>query len=828
MVMTQESGKRRVSIEAELRTSYLDYAMSVIVSRALPDVRDGLKPVQRRILYAMDGMGLHHNTAYKKSARIVGEVMGKYHPHGDAPVYEAMVRMAQDFSLRYMLVDGQGNFGSIDNDPPAAMRYTEARLAEVAQEVLADIDKDTVDFVPNFDDSLKEPVVLPSRLPNLLLNGASGIAVGMATNIPPHNLSEVCDAICYLIDNPDVSTEDLLRIVPGPDFPTGGIILGQEGIRNAYAMGQGRVLVQARAEVEEGARGRSMVVVTELPYQVNKAALVERIAELVRDKSIEGISEVRDESDRHGMRLVIELKREAQPQIVLQNLYKHTTMRSAFHANMVALVDGQPMTLSLRKALECYIDFRQTVVTRRSRFELEKARERAHILEGLRIALDNLDRAIAIIRGSRTPEDARSALMTELGVSEIQAQAILDMQLRRLASLERQKVADEYAGLLKTMSYLEDLLANPRKVLHLVQQEVKELKRKYGDARRTEVRPEEAEDFSVEDLIPHQQVVLTLSNRGYVKRLPCDAYRSQRRGGRGATGMVVREADAVHMLQGADTHDKLLFFTNRGRVYSLKCYEIPQDSSRAAKGTPLMSLLPLDEKERVTAMLAVSMFAPDRFLVMLTAGAVVKKTSLSAFSSVRSSGIIATGLKKGDELVTAVMVSEGDDVIVVSQRGQAVRFCADILRLASRTSGGVRGMRLAAGDRVAGMDVVSPGSYLLTVTAKGYGKLTQVQRFPSHARGGVGIRAHQVTGKTGEVSAARLVSPEQELMIVTVGGYVLRTSVEGIRIVGRSAQGVSLMKPEPGDRVVSITCFEAGSTVVAEDKKPSGSLGAQR
>jgi len=816
MVLTQESNKRRVNIETELRTSYLDYAMSVIVSRALPDVRDGLKPVQRRILYAMDGMGIHHNTAYKKSARIVGEVMGKYHPHGDAPVYEAMVRMAQDFSLRYVLVDGQGNFGSIDNDPPAAMRYTEARLSEIASEVLADIDKDTVDFVPNFDESLKEPVVLPSRLPNLLLNGASGIAVGMATNIPPHNLREICDAIVYLIDNPEATADDLLRIVPGPDFPTGGIILGAEGIRNMYTMGQGRILVQAKADIEDAGKNRSTIVITQLPYQVNKAALVERIAELARNKNVEGISEVRDESDRHGMRVVVELKREAQPQIVLQNLYKHTAMRSAFHANMLALVDGQPITLSLRQALECYTTFRQTVITRRSKFDLNKARERAHILEGLRIALDNLDKAIAIIRGSGTPEEARSALVAQLGVSEVQAQAILDMQLRRLANLERQKINDEYTGLVKTIAYLEDLLANPRKVLFLVKEEVVHLKSEYGDARRTEIRPDEAEDFCAEDLIPHQDVVLTLSYRGYLKRLPCDAYRLQRRGGRGATGMVTREADAVHIMQVADTHSKLLFFTNRGRVFSLKCYMLPQDATKTAKGTPLVSLLPLDPKERVTAMLAVDNFAADRFLVMATANGEVKKTALSNFAYVRSSGIIATGLDKGDELVATALVNEADDVILVSRRGQAVRFCADKLRLASRTSGGVRGIRLPHGDNLISMDVVIPDAYLLTVTANGYGKLTQLFRFPCHSRGTLGVRAHMVTPKTGEVTAARVVDPDQELMIMSAAGVVIRTSVEGIRIVGRSSQGVSLMKPDPEDNVISITAFEPSGSAVGE------------
>lgn len=819
MVMTQEDNKKRVNIEAELRTSYLDYAMSVIVSRALPDARDGLKPVQRRILFAMDGMGVRHNTAYRKSARIVGDVMGKYHPHGDAPVYEAMVRMAQDFSLRYVLVDGQGNFGSIDNDPPAAMRYTEARLSQIADEVLADIDKDTVDFTPNFDESLQEPVVLPSRLPNLLLNGASGIAVGMATNIPPHNLDEICDAVAYLIDNPEATADDLLRIVPGPDFPTGGIILGIEGIRNAYTMGQGRILVQARADIEDAGKGRSNIIVTELPYQVNKAALVERIAELARDKVVEGISEVRDESDRHGMRVVVELKREAQPQIVLQNLYKHTAMRSAFHANMLALVDGQPLTLSLHKALDEYIKFRQLVITRRSRFDLQKAKDRAHILEGLRIALDNLDKAIEIIRGSDTQEAAKAGLVEQLKVSEVQAQAILDMQLRRLAGLERKKIDEEYAGLLRTISYLEDLLANPRKVLFLVKEEVTDLKKKYGDKRQTEIRPQEAEDFCAEDLIPHQDVVLTLSYRGYLKRLPCDAYRLQKRGGRGATGMVTREADAVYSLQVADTHSKLLLFTNRGRVFSLRCYELPQDITKTAKGTPLVSLLPLDPKERVTTMMAVDEFAADRFLVMATAKGEVKKTALSNFAFVRSSGIIATGLDKGDELVATAQVREADDVILVSRRGQAVRFCADILRLASRTSGGVRGMRLAPDDTLVSMDVVMPDAHLLTVTANGFGKLTKVASFPCHSRGTIGVRAHLVTTKTGEVTAARVVNPDHELMIMSANGIVIRTTVEGIRVVGRSSQGVSLMKPEAEDKVISITVFEPTGAAVGDSKQ---------
>ncbi|MFC1968840.1 DNA gyrase subunit A, partial [Chloroflexota bacterium] len=577
-----------IDIEDEMRGSYLDYAMSVIVSRALPDVRDGLKPVHRRILYAMDGLGLHYTGPHKKSARIVGEVLGKYHPHGDASVYDAMVRMAQDFSMRYVLVDGQGNFGSVDNDPPAAMRYTEARMAKITEEIMSDIDKDTVAFVPNFDDSLKEPTVLPSRLPNMLVNGSSGIAVGMSTNIPPHNLGEVCDALAYLVDNPEATIDDLTRFIKGPDFPTAGVILGQEGIRDAYATGHGKVVVRAKAVVGESPRSeRHQILITELPYQVNKAALVERIAKLAREKKIEGIDELRDESDRHGMRIVIELKRGSQPQQVLNNLYKQTALQSAFFVNMLALVEGQPKVLSLKEALQHHISFRHEVITRRSQFDLRRAKERAHILEGLKIALDNLDKVIAVIRGSESADSARTNLMQNFNLSQVQAQAILDMQLRRLAALERQKIDEDYAEVLKTIAYLEDLLANPRKILFLIKEEVGELKAKYGDPRRTQVSEEQAVEFRLEDLVPHEEVVVTLSNRGYLKRVPSQAYRQQHRGGRGARGMAMQEIDGVCHILLADTHDDMLFFTDRGRVFHLKCYEIPQDISRSGKGMPL-------------------------------------------------------------------------------------------------------------------------------------------------------------------------------------------------------------------------------------------------
>ncbi|MFC1967757.1 DNA gyrase subunit A, partial [Chloroflexota bacterium] len=601
-----------VNIEDEMKKSYLDYAMSVIVSRALPDVRDGLKPVHRRILYAMNDMGLRSNSSHKKSARIVGDVMGKYHPHGDSAIYDTMVRMAQDFSMRYPLVDGQGNFGSMDNDPAAAMRYTEARLAKIADEMLVDIEKDTVDFMPNFDDSLQEPTVLPTRIPNLLLNGSSGIAVGMATNIPPHNLTEVCDAITYLIDNPEATIDELTQFVKGPDFPTAGIILGRDGIKNAYATGHGKVVIRAKAHVATiSGSGRSQIVVTELPYQTNKASLMENIAELVKTKKVEGISELRDESDRQGMRIVIELKREAQPQALLNNLYKHTAMQSSFFVNMLALVDGQPRVISLKEALQNFTKFRHKVITRRSKFELKEARGRAHILEGLKIALDNIDKIIATIRQSDTAEVARKELMANFGLSQIQAQAILDMQLRRLANLERQKIIDEYTEVLKRIAYLEDLLSNAKKIYFLIKEEIDEVKAKYGDERRTTIYDQGALDFSEEDLIPHQRVVVTLSDRGFIKRLPSRTFTPQHRGGRGIIGIVTRETDAVRLLTVADTHDDLYFFTNKGKVYYSKCYEIPGDATRTAKGTAVINLFSIAEGERVTAMVAVDNFIPD-------------------------------------------------------------------------------------------------------------------------------------------------------------------------------------------------------------------------
>jgi len=801
----------------------MDYAMSVIVSRALPDIRDGLKPVHRRILYAMNDMGITRGSSHKKSARIVGEVLGKYHPHGDSSVYFAMVRMAQDFSMRYLLVDGQGNFGSMDNDPPAAMRYTEARLTAMAQEMLADIDKDTVDFTANFDDSLKEPTVLPTRIPNLLINGSSGIAVGMATSIPPHNLGEICDAACHLIDNPEAGLEDLMQFVKGPDFPTSGIIRGIEGIRTAYATGKGRILVRARTKISEGTgKEKPKIIVSELPYQTDKSALIQRIAQLVKDKKLDAISELRDESDRHGMRIVMELKRDAQPEKVLNNLYKHTAMQTAFFFNMLALVDGQPRVISLKEGLRYFIDFRQEVITRRSRFDLKQAQARAHILEGLKIALDNIDRIIATIRASESAETARTQLMNDFGLTELQAQAILDMQLRRLANLERQKILDEYTELLKKINYLEDLLANPRKILHLVSEDMRGLREKYGDKRRTQIFQQEIGNFSEEDLIPHQRVVVTLSDRGYIKRVPAQAFRTQHRGGKGIIGMTTRDKDVVRMLEVADTHDTVLFFTNRGKVYSIKCWELPSDTSRTAKGVAVVNLFPVAEHERVTAMLTTSKIKPDSFFVMATHRGEVKKTLAANFAQVRSSGIIAMNMEPKDEMINVVAVGDRDDVIMVTARGQSIRFNVAELRSSSRTSGGVIGIRPVRGDKVVSLSAVDDEAFLLAVTRNGHGKLTKLSNFRTQHRAGSGIIALKTTDKTGDICDAKVVTQTQQVVIISAEGIVTRISVQekesgkGIPIYTRYARGVWLMRPQPGDKIVAIANFDIGEAVGAD------------
>ena len=831
--MTTDSGignVRPIKIEEEMRASYLDYAMSVIVSRALPDVRDGLKPVQRRILFAMSEMNLRSNSAYKKSARIVGDVLGKYHPHGDSSVYEAMVRMAQDFSLRYPLVDGQGNFGSIDGDPAAAYRYTEARMGAVAEEMLSDIDKETVDFVPNFDDSQREPSVLPSRLPNLLVNGAYGIAVGMATNVPPHNLSEICDAVSLIIDRPDVTMDELAAIVTGPDFPTGGYIFRYErvrkdgtesredAIREAYRDGRGRVMMRACTHIEESARGgRQQIIVTELPYMVNKASLVERIADLARMKRIEGISDLRDESDRHGMRIVIELGRAGQAQEVLNQLYRFTSMQSSFPINMLALVDGQPRTLSLKRTLEHYIAFRREVIRRRSQYELDRARDREHILQGLMKALGNLDEVIRTIRQAQSVEDAKSKLMKGFDMSDKQAQAVLDMQLRRLARLERQKIEEEYNGIIQQIAYLEDLLANPRKIDYLIREDTQELKKKYGDARRTRIIDQELEELTAEDLVPHQEVVVTLSSRGYIKRLPLDTYRLQRRGGRGITGMVTREADSIHRLLVADTHDSLLFFTARGCVFQARTYDLP-DAKRQAKGIPLVNLIDMTQGDSVTGMVGVRSFEKD-YLILATRMGEVKKTALSEFESVRRLGLICMDLEPGDELVTAKQAAENDHVVMMSDHGKAVRFAVKELRAASRASGGVRGIRLGEGEWLVGMEVVTPKQQILTVSAKGYGKRSPFEQYPTQHRGVGGVVSHRITDKTGPVVAARTVDEMQELMLISSGGIIIRTRIDSIPIVGRGSQGVRLMGVGPGDVVASIAVFDVGQPPAKDEGK---------
>ena len=829
MVIERPSGNiRPIKIEEEMRASYLDYAMSVIVARALPDIRDGLKPVQRRILYAMSELSLRPGSSYKKSARIVGEVLGKYHPHGDAPVYEAMVRMAQDFSLRYPLVDGQGNFGSVDNDPPAAMRYTEARLAAIAEETLADIDRDTVDFAPNFDDSLQEPKVLPSRLPNLLVNGATGIAVGMATNIPPHNLGEVCDAIACLIDKPEASTSDLAEIIKGPDFPTGGVMFRYERVRKQPSDGQrgegplyekqdaikaaydgkGRIVVRARTHIEEMAKSdRYQIVITELPYQVNKASLVEKIAELVKGRRIDGIADLRDESDRDGMRVVIELKREGQTRQILNSLYKHTAMQSTFAVNMLALVDSQPRTVSLKRILDCFINHRREVIRRRSLFELKKAQEREHILQGLLVALEHLDQVIQAIRRSESAEKAKERLMAApFHLSDRQAQAVLDMQLRRLARLERQKIQDEYAEIIKQIAYLEDLLANPRKIDYLIKEETLEVKKKHGDERRTQIVEQEAVDFSEEDLIPHQETVVTLSTRGYIKRVLLEVYRAQGRGGRGKIGVAKREGDAVRHIMVADTHQSLLFFTDRGRVYQVKTFELP-DESRQARGTPLINIIYLEQDERVTAVVATD-GSDQEFLVLATEQGEVKKTALSEFAVVRRNGLITMDLEAADALVAAQLASSKDHAVLVTAAGQALRFPVSQLRSASRQSGGVRGIRLAKGDRVVGMEIARPDQELLVVSSKGYGKRTTFEEYPTQGRGGQGVRTFTVNERRGQLVAALTVNSNQELMLISEDGIVIRTTVDSIALQGRATMGVTLMGVGAGDTVASVASIE--------------------
>ena len=843
---------RTIDIEQEMRGAYLDYAMSVIVARALPDARDGLKPVHRRILYAMHDMGLRPASPFKKSARIVGEVLGKYHPHGDVPVYDAMARMAQDFSMRYVLVDGQGNFGSVDGDPPAAMRYTEARLSRPAEELLADIDKDTVDWSDNFDSTLKEPSVLPSLLPNLLLNGASGIAVGMATNIPPHNLGEVADAIAFLIDRWEsivegrrasataagqpfgrdeetallrglfyaaddcVMIEDLMHFVKGPDFPTGALVLGREGVVNAYATGRGRVVMRGVAGIEEMKGGRYRIVITEIPYQVNKSALIERMAELVRDERIPDISDIRDESDRNGLSVVIELKRGSQPKTVLNKLYKYTALQSTFGVQMLALVDGQPRLLSLKRALQLFIEHRQSVITRRSEYDLARARHRAHVLEGLRIALANLDAVIKTIRESPDADTARVRLMERFKLTEIQAQAILDMQLRRLAALERQKIEEEYQQVMQAIAYLEDLLANPRKILALVKEETIALRNKYGYARRTRIAAEATEEMSIEDLVADEEVLIQLTERGYVKRLPVKAFRAQARGGRGVTGIQTREEDAVEVMFATRTLRHVLFFSDKGKVYHLRTYEVP-DADRTAKGVPLVNLINLGEGERVTAAVSVPDFDPATYFTMCTRHGRIKRVSAEEFEAVRPSGIIAISLDEGDVLGWVKATRAEQDIIVVTERGQALRYNSSLVRPMGRAAAGVNAIRLGDGDAVTAMEAIVGDGELLVVTANGFGKRTPLDQYPAKGRatGGVRTLADRVD-ETGIIASARVVWPEDEVTIITAGGIALRTAVANIARSGRSTKGVRVIALQDGDTVASVARIEGGERLAAD------------
>jgi DNA gyrase subunit A len=808
---------RQILVEDEMRSSYLDYAMSVITARALPDVRDGLKPAQRRILVAMNDLNLAPNRGYRKCAKIAGDTSGNYHPHGEAVVYPTLVRLAQPFNMRYPLVDGQGNFGSVDGDPPAAMRYTEARLTPLAMEMLADLDMDTVDMIANYDGTREEPSVLPGRFPNLLCNGSSGIAVGMATNMPPHNLGEVVDALHHLIDNPEATIDDLLQFIKGPDFPTGGLVMGFEkdreglvvnNIKHAYATGRGRVLVRARVTFEELANGRTQMLVTELPYQVNKAVLQERIAELVREKKIDGIAAMQDESDRNGMRLVIEVKRDANPHTVLNHLFKHTSMQQAFGFNLLALVDGQPQLLPLKRQLVEFLDYRQDVLTRRTRFELSKARQRAHVLEGLVIALDNMDAVISTIRQSPSRDAARPVLMERFSLSEIQARAILEMQLGQLANLERQRIIEEYEEIKKRVAYLEDLLANPPKITQLVREELADLKKKFADPRRTEIMTDFAGEITDEDLVANEKVLITISGLNYVKRMPATTYRAQRRGGRGIIGQVLREEDALRHIIAANARDNILFFSDRGKCYQLRAWQVPS-YDRQARGTPLINVINVEPGEKITAILAAPDFENSDFLMFATRAGEVKKSPLKDFSQVRSNGLRAMNLEEGDELLDVKHCRAGDHIILVTERGQSARFNVDILRTASRVSGGVRGIKLRASDQLAGMDIVQPDAQLLVVTQNGVGKRTPLSAFPVKGRGIGGVRAFKVSAKTGPVAAIRVVEGSEELMMISAGGIVIRTPIETIsERTGRATSGVILMNLRDGDRLAAIAILE--------------------
>ncbi|WP_419742311.1 DNA gyrase subunit A [Paraclostridium dentum] len=795
-----------IEIGHEMKKSYIDYAMSVIAGRALPDVRDGLKPVHRRILYSMSELNLTPDKPYRKSARIVGDVLGKYHPHGDTAVYFAMVRMAQDFSTRGLLVDGHGNFGSVDGDSPAAMRYTEARMSKLALELLRDIDKETVDFTPNFDESLKEPSVLPSRFPNLLVNGSNGIAVGMATSIPPHNLGEVIDATIHLIDNEDCSIEDLIQFIQGPDFPTAAIIMGKENIAEAYRTGRGKVKVRARAYIEELSKGKQQIVVTEIPYQVNKAKLVEKIAELVKDKKVEGISDLRDESNRDGMRVVIELKRDANANIVLNKLYKHSQMEDTFSIIMLALVNGEPKVLNLKQVLYHYVQHQKDVVTRRTQFDLNKAEARAHILEGLRIALDNLDEVIKLIRASKTTQEAKEGLINRFNLSDLQAQAILDMRLQRLTGLERDKIEAEYAELLKKINRLREILSDERLLMNVIKQELTIIKENYSDGRRTEIKHAEGE-IDMRDLIENEEVAVTLTHFGYIKRMPIDTYKSQNRGGRGISALTTREEDFIKELITTHTHSRLLFFTNKGRVYRLNAYEIPE-AKRQAKGTAIVNLLQLNSDEKIATMISIDDNSESEFLLLTTKKGIVKKTKREEFKNINKSGLIAIGLREDDELIGVKVTDGSEDVILVTQGGMSIRFNENDIRHMGRTAMGVKGITLSNNDKVVSMNLCSEGTELLVVSGNGFGKRTSIEEYRSQIRAGKGIKTYNINDKTGEIVGAQMVNEDDEMMIINSNGVLIRLRVNEISLFGRVTSGVKLMKTDDEVNVVSIAKIE--------------------
>ncbi|MBS2967221.1 DNA gyrase subunit A [Metabacillus sp. KIGAM252] len=812
---------KEINISQEMRSSFLDYAMSVIVSRALPDVRDGLKPVHRRILYAMNDLGMTSDKPFKKSARIVGEVIGKYHPHGDSAVYDTMVRMAQDFNFRYMLVDGHGNFGSVDGDAAAAMRYTEARMSKISMEILRDINKDTIDYQDNYDGSEKEPVVLPARFPNLLVNGAAGIAVGMATNIPPHQLGEVIDGVLAVSKNPDVTIAELMEIIPGPDFPTAGQILGRSGIRKAYETGRGSIIVRAKVEIEEKPSGKQVILVHELPYQVNKARLIEKIADLVRDKKIDGISDLRDESDRNGMRIVIEVRKDANANVLLNNLYKQTALQTSFGINMLALANGQPQVLNLKQFLEHYLDHQKVVIKRRTAFELRKAEARAHILEGLRIALDHLDAVIALIRGSQTTEIARQGLMEQFSLSEKQAQAILDMRLQRLTGLEREKIEEEYQGLVQLIAELKAILADEEKVLEIIREELLEIKERFNDVRRTELIAGGAEVFEDEDLIPVENIVLTLTHNGYIKRLPISTYRSQKRGGRGIQGMGTNEDDFVDQLLTTSTHDTILYFTNKGKVYRTKGYEVPE-YGRTAKGLPIVNLLGVERDEWVKAIIPVSEFVDDWYLFFTTKEGISKRTPLSQFANIRTNGLIALGLREEDELISVRLTDGSKDIIIGTKDGMMIRFPETDVRQMGRTATGVKGINLSNGDEVVGMEILEENTDILIVTRNGFGKRTPAGEYRIQSRGGKGLKTCNITEKNGSVVSFKASTGEEDLMLITANGVLIRMDVNDISTMGRNTQGVRLIRLAENHHVSTVALVEKEEPETEEELLEEG------